>query len=133
MTTEIVPTQSSLPALKTNVAGIDIGAEEIYVSIHIGQDACEVRHFPTFTEDLYQLTEWLQQAGVKEVAMESTGVYWIPLFQILESQGISVCLVNARHLKNVPGRKTDVKDAVWIQRLFSFGLLNASFRARAVR
>lgn len=128
MTLEIVPTQTSLPALKANVAGIDIGAEEIYVAVHKGQDAYVVRHFPTFTEDLHLLTQWLLQEGVKEAAMESTGVYWIPLFQILEAHGISVCLVNARHLKNVPGRKTDVQDAVWLQRLFSFGLLNASFR-----
>jgi transposase len=127
MAIESVPAPP-LPALKANVAGIDIGAEEIYVALHKGQEEYVVRHFPTFTQDLHQLTRWLLQEGVREVAMESTGVYWIPLFQILEAQEISVCLVNARHLKNVPGRKTDVKDAVWLQRLFSFGLLNASFR-----
>jgi transposase len=127
MAIESVPAQT-LPALKANVAGIDIGSEEIYVALHKGQEDYVVRHFPTFTQDLHQLTQWLLQEGVKEVAMESTGVYWIPLFQILEAHEISVCLVNARHLKNVPGRKTDVKDAVWLQRLFSFGLLNASFR-----
>ena len=118
----------NLPELKPNVAGIDIGAEEIYVAIHRGQSQYQVRHFPTFTQDLHELTAWLLENEVREVAMESTGVYWIPLFQILEAQGLLVCLVNARHLKNVPGRKTDVKDAVWLQRLFSFGLLNASFR-----
>jgi transposase len=127
MVIESVPTQT-LPALKANVAGIDIGAEAIYVALHKGHEEYVIRHFPTFTEDLHQLTQWLLQEGVKEVAMESTGVYWIPLFQILEAHGLSVCLVNARHLKNVPGRKTDVLDAVWLQRLFSFGLLNASFR-----
>jgi transposase len=119
---------TSLPELKANVAGIDIGAEEIYAAIHVGKGQYEVRHFQTFTEDLYLLAHWLLEHQVKEVAMESTGVYWIPLFQILEAKEISVCLVNARHLKNVPGRKTDVKDSVWIQRLFSYGLLNASIR-----
>ena len=124
--TLIVP--QNLPQLKPNVAGIDVGAEEIYVAVHQGQDHYEIRHFPAFTQDLHELTGWLLENKVREVAMESTGVYWIPLLQILEAQGIAVCLVNARHLKNVPGRKTDVKDAVWLQRLFSFGLLNASFR-----
>jgi len=124
--TQTVPL--NLPQLKPNVAGIDVGAEEIYVAVHQGQDHYDVRHFPTFTQDLHEMTAWLLENQVREVAMESTGVYWIPIFQILEAQGIAVCLVNARHLKNVPGRKTDVKDAVWLQRLFSFGLLNASFR-----
>ena len=128
MTQENIIDLASLPALKAHVAGIDIGAEVIYVAVHKGQEQYVVRNFPTFTEDLHLLTDWLLENGVQEVAMESTGVYWIPLFQILEARGIPVCLVNARHLKNVPGRKTDVKDALWLQRLFSFGLLNASFR-----
>lgn len=130
MTTENISNPGSLPTLKANVAGIDIGAEVIYAAIHKGNEEYVVQNFPTFTHDLHVLTKWLIEHGVKEVAMESTGVYWIPLFQILEAQGIPVCLVNARHLKNVPGRKTDVKDAVWLQRLFSFGLLNASFRPK---
>jgi transposase len=87
-----------------------------------------VRAFPTFTDDLLALRDWLQACGVTTVAMESTGVYWIPLFQILEAAGIEVCLVNARHCKNLPGRKTDVADCQWLQYLHSVGLLRASFR-----
>jgi transposase len=87
-----------------------------------------VRSFPTFTQDLYALADWLKQCRVKTVAMESTGVYWIPLFQILESGGFEVCLVNARHVKNVPGRRTDVSDCQWLQFLHSVGLLKASYR-----
>lgn len=121
-------TQHSFPELKANVAGLDIGADEIYGAIHKGNGEYEVRHFPTFTEDLHLLTKWLLENKIVEVAMESTGVYWIPVFQILEASKISVCLVNARHLRNVPGRKTDVSDSIWLQRLFCFGLLRASFR-----
>jgi transposase len=87
-----------------------------------------VRCFPTFTQDLYALADWLAQCGVKTVAMESTGVYWIPLFQILEERGLEVCLVNARHVKNVPGRRTDVSDCQWLQFLHSVGWLRASYR-----
>src|SRR6202035_1327914 len=87
-----------------------------------------VRSFATFTQDLYALAEWLRQCGVKTVAMESTGVYWIPLFQILEARGLEVYLVNAHYLKSVPGRKSDVSDCQWIQYLHSVGLLRASFR-----
>jgi transposase len=87
-----------------------------------------VRCFDTFTPDLLALAEWLQRCAIRTVAMESTGVFWIPLFQILEARGIQVCLVNARHVKNVPGRKTDVVDCQWLQYLHSVGLLHASFR-----
>ena len=87
-----------------------------------------VRAFPTFTEDLHALRDWLKECGVTTVAMESTGVYWIPLFQILEAAGLEVCLVNARHCKNLPGRKTDVQDCQWLQHLHSVGLLRGSFR-----
>ena len=87
-----------------------------------------VRSFATFTQDLYALADWLAQCGVKTVAMESTGVYWIPLFQILEERGFEVCLVNARQVKNVPGRRTDVSDCQWLQFLHSVGLLRASYR-----
>ncbi|HUE69801.1 MAG TPA: IS110 family transposase [Pirellulaceae bacterium] len=87
-----------------------------------------VRCFPTFTQDLYALAAWLEQCGIKTVAMESTGVYWIPLFQVLEDRGLEVCLVNARHVKNVPGRRTDVSDCQWLQFLHSVGLLRASYR-----
>ena len=117
-----------LPVLHLHAAGIDIGAREIYVAVPPGSCANNVRSFPTFTEDLHALRDWLQECGVTTVAMESTGVYWIPLFQILEAAGIAVCLVNARHCKNLPGRKTDVQDCQWLQHLHSVGLLRGSFR-----
>ena len=114
--------------LHRHAAGIDLGAREIYVAVPPGSCARTVRSFPTFTEDLHTLRDWLQKCGVTTVAMESNGVYWIPLFQILEAAGIEVCLVNARHCKNLPGRKTDVQDCQWLQYLHSVGLLRGSFR-----
>ena len=117
-----------LPVLHPHAAGIDIGAREIYVAVPPGTCARPVRSFPTFTEDLHALRDWLKECGITTVAMESTGVYWIPLFQILEAAGMEVCLVNARHCKNLPGRKTDVQDCQWLQHLHSVGLLRGSFR-----
>ena len=117
-----------LPVMRPNAAGIDIGATEIFVAVPPDRTAENVRSFPTFTQDLYRLADWLKECGVKTVAMESTGVYWIPLFQILEERGFEVCLVNARHVKNVPGRRTDVSDCQWLQFLHSVGLLRASYR-----
>ena len=121
----------SLHVLQPHAAGIDIGAREIYVAVPSDSCSDNVRSFPTFTEDLHALRDWLQQCGVTSVAMESTGVYWIPLFQILDASGIEVCLVNARHCKNLPGRKTDVQDCQWLQYLHSVGLLRGSFRPAA--
>jgi len=114
--------------LEANAAGIDIGAEEIYVAVP--PDRCEesVRRFSSFTCDLHGLADWLIECRIRTVAMESTRVYWIPLFQILETRGIEVFLVNAQYLKSVPGRKSDVSDCQWIQYLHSVGLLKASFR-----
>lgn len=114
--------------LVENCAGIDIGATEIYVAVPANRAEENVRCFPTFTQDLYSLGHWLKECAVTSVAMESTGVYWIPLFQILEDEGIKVLLVNARHVKNAPGRKSDVMDCQWLQFLLSVGLLNGSFR-----
>jgi transposase len=119
--------------IRHDAAGIDIGATELFAAVSpesavADADGRTVRSFGTFTADLHDLAAWLKQHGVKTVAMESTGVYWIPVFQILEERGFAVCLVNARHIKNVPGRKTDVADCQWIQQLHSMGLLNASFR-----
>ena len=93
-----------------------------------GKRRKEKRRFGTFTYDLLKLSDWLRECGITHVAMESTGVYWIPLFQILEDRGFEVCLVNARHVKNVPGRRTDVSDCQWLQFLHSVGLLRASYR-----
>src|SRR5437762_5886620 len=117
-----------LPQLKPNAAGIDMGAREIFVAVPADRDAESVRSFPTFTEELHRLVDWLQRCRIDTVAMESTGVYWIPLFQILESRGLQVCLVNAQHVRHVPGRKSDVLDCQWLQYLHSVGLLKASFR-----
>jgi len=117
-----------LPTLHPHAAGIDIGATQIQVAVPCDADLKPVRTFSTFTDDLHALRDWLKKCAVQTVAMESTSVYWIPLFQILEAAGLEVCLVNARHCKNLPGRKTDVSDCQWIQYLHSVGLLRASFR-----
>jgi transposase len=109
-------------------AGIDLGANEIWVAVPADRDQKPVRQFGAFTRDLLAIVEWLVQLGVRSVAMESTGVYWIPLYQLLEEAGLKVCLVNARHVKNVPGRKSDVRDCQWLQYLHSVGLLLGSFR-----
>ncbi|MGA7791462.1 MAG: IS110 family transposase [Candidatus Acidiferrales bacterium] len=114
--------------LEPDAAGIDIGAEEIYVAVPPDRDEESVRMFSSFTCDLHALADWLQQCRIRTVAMESTGVYWIPLFQILEARGLEVYLVNAHYLKSVPGSKSDVSDCQWIQYLHSVGLLRASFR-----
>src|SRR5216683_2347514 len=116
-----------LPVLHPDAAGVDIGAEEIFVAVPAERDVEPVRSFGTFTRDLHELADWLQKCQVRTVAMESTGVYWIPLYQILETRGFQVFLVNAQHIKNVPGRKSDVSDCQWIQYLHSVGLLKASF------
>ena len=118
----------SLPELKANAAGIDIGSREVFVAVPADRDRDSVQSFPTFTEDLHRLADWLKQCRIETVAMESTGVYWIPLFQILEARGFEVCLVNAQHVHHVPGRKSDVLDCQWLQYLHSVGLLKASFR-----
>jgi transposase len=122
---------AKLPTINPHAAGIDVGSVEHWVcvpedSVPEGED--NVRPFGGFTADLDRLVEWLQACGIKTVAVESTGVYWIPLVQKIEAAKIEALLVNARHLKNVPGRKTDVKDCQWIQQLHSYGLLNGSFR-----
>ena len=95
----------SLDCIELNAAGIDVGATEVYVAVPPGRDREPVRRFKTFTEDLRQMAAWLVQCGVTTVAMESTGVYWIPPHEILEEAGIRVCLVNSKHVKHVPGRK----------------------------
>ncbi len=120
-----------LPVVHAHAAGIDVGATGH--SVCVAEDAVPagespVRQYRAFTEDLDQLVEWLQACGVKTVAMESTGVYWIPTFQKLERAGLEVVLVNARHLKRVPGRKTDILDCQWLQQMHSYGLLSGSFR-----
>jgi transposase len=128
---------TSAPVLNPHAAGIDIGATTAYVAVPVDRDPEPVRSFGTFTGDLLALAHWLKECGIRTVAMEATGVYWIPLFQILEERGMEVCLVNARHVKNVPGRKSDVADCQWLQHLHAVGLLRGSFHppqaVRAVR
>ena len=114
--------------INPNAAGIDIGSEVHYVAVPEDRDPNPIRCFKCFTSDLNKLADWLEKCGIETVVMESTGVYWIPLYQILEKRGFEVCLVNARHVKNVPGRKTDIKDCQWLQQLHSYGLLAGSFR-----
>jgi transposase len=114
--------------INAHAAGIDIGAKEHFACVPPGSAPNNVRSFGTFTADLEALADWFQECGVSTVAMEATGVYWIPVFQILERRGLEVILVNARQTKHVAGRKTDVQDCQWIQRLHTYGLLQGSFR-----
>ena len=111
-----------------NAAGIDIGAREIFVAVPADRDAHPVRKFETFTEELQRMAEWLVSCGVTTAAMESTGVYWIPVYDMLEQYGIRPCLVNPRNMKNVPGKRTDFHECQWIQQLHSMGLLAAAYR-----
>jgi transposase len=120
--------QQDRPVLEPNAAGIDVGAREMYVAIPPDRDSEPVRVFETFTVDLEALVNWLIERGITTVAMESTGVYWIPLFQMLEDHGMRACLVNARHMKNVPGRRTDWHECQWLQYLHATGLLRGAFR-----
>jgi transposase len=117
-----------LTVIHPNAAGIDIGQDEMWVSVRADRDAEPVRRFGMNTPDLIAVADWLAACGVETVALESTGVYWIPLYEVLEARGFQVYLVNARHAKNLPGRKKDETDCQWLRRLHAFGLLNNSFR-----
>jgi len=114
--------------INPHVAGIDCGSATHYVAVPPDRDPQPVRHFPTFTSDLHALADWLTACGVTSVAMEATGVYWIAIYELLEARGLDVRLVNARHVKNVPGKKSDVADCEWLRDLHSVGLLRGSFR-----
>lgn len=118
----------NLEQINLNAAGLDIGAAEIWACVPADRAEPAVRCFETFTADLHALADWLEGCGIETVAMESTGVYWIPIYEILEARGLKVNLINAQHIKNVPGKKTDVLDCQWIQKLHTYGLLQASFR-----
>jgi len=124
------PHDGDLHRVHRRAAGIDVGSTMHVVAVPGDLDSEPVRTFGTFTGDLQGLADWLVHVGVTTVAMESTGVYWIPVFEILETRKLEVLLVNARDAKNVPGRKTDINDAQWLQQLHSYGLLRASFRPR---
>ncbi|UOM37082.1 IS110 family transposase [Acuticoccus sp. I52.16.1] len=120
-----------LKLVNPGAAALDIGSTLHMAAVNPDCTDAPVRSFGTFTRDLHELADWFRACGVTSVAMESTGVYWIPVFEVLESYGFEVILVNARYAKNVPGRKTDVSDAGWLRQLHSYGLLRASFRPEA--
>jgi transposase len=124
------PRQSpaALERLHPHAAGIDCGSAEHFVAVPSDRGPTPVRSFPTFTGDLQRLAEWLTACRITHVAMEATGVYWIPIFEILDARGFQVILVNARHVKNLPGRKSDVSDCEWLRDLHILGLLRGSFR-----
>src|SRR6201981_2015305 len=117
-----------LEVLHPHAAGIDVGNSAHYVAVRPDRDPKPVRRFECFTAELHRLADWLQSCGVKTVALQSTGVYWIPLYDILEERGFEVYLVNAQHTKNLPGRKSDVQESQWLLKLHTYGLLNNSFQ-----
>src|SRR5882672_8092632 len=116
-----------LEVMHPHAAGIDVGNSAHYVAVRPDRDPESVRRFECFTADLHRLADWLVRCGVTTVAMQSTGVYWIPLYEILDARGLEVYLVNARHTKNLPGRKSDVQESQWLLKLHTYGLLRDSF------
>lgn len=123
-----VPIPKHLEHINQWAAGIDVGSTSHFVAVPEGCDEKTVREFSSFTTGLNELADWIIQCGITTVAMESTGVYWIPVYELLEERGLEVKLVDARQVKNVSGRKTDVLDCQWIQQLHTYGLLNGAFR-----
>lgn len=125
-----VPLPAQLKRINLNAAGIDIGSEEHWAAVPPSRDpeGKDVRRFGAFTGELCALADWLKQCGIETVAMESTGVHWISLYELLVERGFEVLLVDARRVKNVPGRKTDVLDCQWLQELHTYGLLRGAFR-----
>lgn len=122
--------QQALPPVHANAAAIDIGATIHVAAVGPDHDPEPVRTFGTFTTDLHRMADWFAACGIETIVMESTGIYWIPAYEILDTRGFDVQLVNARDAKHVPGRKSDVSDAQWLQRLHEYGLLRASFQPK---
>ena len=118
----------ALEIVHPDAAGIDVGGSEHWVAVSPDRDAEPVRRFGCFTADLREMARWLVDKGVRSVALQSTGVYWMPVLEMLEQQGLEVYLVNAQHTKNVPGRKSDVQECQWLLKLHAFGLLRNSFQ-----
>src|ERR1700674_121800 len=131
LTRQLQSADPGLAVMHPKAAGIDVGNSAHYVAVRPERDPEPVRRFECFTADLHRLADWLQACGVETVAMQSTGVYWIPLYEILEERGLEVYLVNARHTKNLPGRKSDVQESQWLLKLHTHGLLNNSFQPTA--
>ncbi len=127
-----MPLPPQLKRVNLDAAGIDVGSEEHWAAVPPARDpkAQDVRRFGAFTGDLCALADWLKQCEIATVAMESTGIYWIPLYELLVERGFEVLLVDARQAKNVSGRKTDVLDCQWLQELHTYGLLRGAFRPR---
>src|SRR5580704_8800022 len=121
---------SGMVTVHPNAAAIDVGATMHMAAVGADCTSDPVRSFGTFTGDLHRLADWFAECGVKTVVMESTGVYWIPIFELLDERGVEVFLVNARDAKHVPGRKTDVSDAQWLQRLHSHEAFGQRVRSR---
>ena len=126
--TKVTVGWQKLEVLHPNAAGIDVGGSEHFVAISPERDDHPVRSFACFTADLYRLADWLKEKGIDTVAMQSTGAYWVPLYEVLAQRGFQVFLVNAHHTKNLPGRKSDVQECQWLLKLHTFGLLNNSFQ-----
>ena len=122
-------TRSELTITNPDAAGIDVGARTHYVAVPVGRAEVSVRSFGSYTAQLDELMKWLKDCAITTVAMESTGVYWVSLYQKLEEAGFEVLLVDAHQAKHVPGRKSDVQDCQWLQQLHSYGLLRAAFRS----
>src|SRR3974390_1709315 len=120
----------TMPMVHPNAAAIDVGATMHMAAVRADRTPEPVRSFGTFTADLHRLVDWFTECGVETVVMESTSVYWIPIFELLDARGFAVFLVNARDAKHVPGRKTDVSDAQWLQRLHSYGLVRGNLPAQ---
>lgn len=133
----IIAGDAALEVVHPNAAGIDVGNESHFVAIPPDRDAIPIREFGSWTADLHEMAQWLKENGIQTVAMQSTGVYWIAVQEVLEKHGLEVYLVNARGTKNLPGRKSDVQESEWLRKLHTYGLLRNSFRPpaeiRAVR
>src|SRR5262252_1850643 len=123
-----VDVTAGLETIHLNAAGIDVGSAEHYVAVPVGRDPQPIQTFGSFTADLHRLAQWLRACRIETVVMQATGVYWMALHDVLESHGFEVSVANARHTKTLPGRKTDVQECQWLQKLHTFGLLNNSFR-----
>lgn len=119
---------SSIKVINPNSAGIDIGSSSHFVAIPAGRDKETVREFGCYTPDIEEMIKWLKKCSIQTIVMESTGSYWIPVFEMLERAGFEVNLVDAHHVKNIRGRKSDVIDCQWLQQLHAHGLLSAAFR-----
>jgi transposase len=128
LTRRLCAEDPGLEIVHRNAAGIDVGNQSHYVAVRPGSDPQPVREFGSWTADLHRMADWLESLGVKQVVMQSTGVYWIAVYDILQARGLAVCLTNARDTKNLPGRKTDVQESQWLLKLHTYGLLRNSFR-----